>query len=137
MLLRLLMFGSIALFGSTTAMTPDGKVVPPRNYKGSLEEKAQEAIIVFHSSNERGSAVEDLVSKISVPGSNLSQGADAMPLEVLSRKIVGKFAEDVRQWKDDLWAHPCYTDRNMVPHDVRPGGATAGTWASPPNLGDR
>jgi hypothetical protein len=48
-----------------------------------------------------------------------------------------KGAEDVRQWKDDLWMSPYYTDRNMVPHDARPGGAAADTWASPSKLGDR
>ncbi|MHC4078659.1 MAG: DUF2330 domain-containing protein, partial [Planctomycetota bacterium] len=42
---------------------------PPKNYKGSLEEKAQEAIIVFHGSKAAGGAVEDLVLKISVQGS--------------------------------------------------------------------
>ena len=51
-----------------TASTPDGKVVPPKDYKGSLEEKAQEAIIVFHGSGEKADAVEDLVIKISVQG---------------------------------------------------------------------
>jgi hypothetical protein len=48
-----------------------------------------------------------------------------------------KGAEDVRQWKDDLWMSPYYTDRNMVPHDAHPGGAAADTWASPSKLGDR
>jgi hypothetical protein len=28
----------------------DGKLVKPRNYQGSLEEKAQEAIIIFEGS---------------------------------------------------------------------------------------
>jgi hypothetical protein len=48
--------------------SPDGKVVPPRDYKGSLEEKAQEAIIIFHGSSERGKATEDLILKINVEG---------------------------------------------------------------------
>ena len=41
----------------------DGLVVPPRNYQGSLEELAQEAIIIFHSSQEPGEATEDLILK--------------------------------------------------------------------------
>ena len=37
MKLRLVMFGSIALFGSTTTMTPDGKVVPPCKIVGKFD----------------------------------------------------------------------------------------------------
>ncbi len=29
---------------------------------------------------------------------------------------------DVREWADDLWLFPYYTNRNMVPFDARPGG---------------
>ncbi len=47
---------------------PDGIVVPPRDYQGSLEEKAQEAIIIFHGSSEAGKATEDLILKINVAG---------------------------------------------------------------------
>ena len=50
----------------------DGKVVPPRDYKGSLEEKAQEAIIIFHGSEKPGDAVEDLILKITVQGETKS-----------------------------------------------------------------
>ena len=46
----------------------DGKVMPPRNYKGSLEEKAQEAIIVFTPGTAEKSAVQDLIIKIQVEG---------------------------------------------------------------------
>lgn len=51
--------------GSATA---DGKVMPPRDYKGSLEERAQEALIIFHSSVKLGPAQEDLILKIHVAG---------------------------------------------------------------------
>lgn len=61
--------------GSTASTTcnpvsvePDGKVVRPRNYKGSLEESAQEAIIIFDRSNNQGEATEDLILKIQVKG---------------------------------------------------------------------
>ncbi|MDH3584952.1 MAG: DUF2330 domain-containing protein, partial [Phycisphaerae bacterium] len=33
--------------------------------------------------------------------------------------------KDVRQWRDDLWMFPYYTDRRFVPHDARPGGPAA------------
>ncbi len=53
---------------ASRAVFADGKVVPPRNYKGSLEEKSQEAIIIFHSSTKPGNAMEDLILKIRVEG---------------------------------------------------------------------
>ncbi len=43
-------------------------VVPPGQYAGSVEERAQEAILVFHGSETPGGGVEDLVLKISVQG---------------------------------------------------------------------
>jgi hypothetical protein len=51
----------------------DGKMVAPRVYKerpyqGSLQERAQEAIIVFQGSQTRGEAVEDLILKVRVEG---------------------------------------------------------------------
>ena len=39
----------------------------------------------------------------------------------------GMKPEDVRQWSDDLWLFPYYTDRSMVPNEVN------GTSASTPN----
>ena len=41
----------------------DGKVMPQRNDKGSLEEKAQEAIIMFTPGSDGKGAVEDLIIK--------------------------------------------------------------------------
>jgi hypothetical protein len=46
----------------------DGLVIPPRDYQGSLEERAQEAIIIFHGSSEPGKATEELILKIQVHG---------------------------------------------------------------------
>ena len=50
----------------------DGKVVRPINYKGSLEELSQEAIIVFNGSNESNTASQDLVLKIPVSYTHLT-----------------------------------------------------------------
>lgn len=47
----------------------DGLVRPPRDYTGSLEEKAQEAIIVFTPGTEEKSATEEMILKIQVEGS--------------------------------------------------------------------
>lgn len=59
----------------------DGMLRPPRNYVGSLEEQAQEAIIIFHESDRPGEAVEDLILKIRVTakGEALSQFAWIVP----------------------------------------------------------
>jgi len=46
----------------------DGEIVPPRDYKGSLEERAQEAIIIFQGSEQPGEATEDVILKIHVEG---------------------------------------------------------------------
>lgn len=46
----------------------DGFVRPPIDYKGSLEERSQEAIIVFRGGTAKQSAVEDLIIKIRVEG---------------------------------------------------------------------
>ncbi|MEX2188588.1 MAG: DUF2330 domain-containing protein [Pirellulales bacterium] len=56
------------MLASVVPVFGDGKVVRPRNYEGSLEEKSQEAIVVFHGSDEPGGAVEDLILKITVAG---------------------------------------------------------------------
>lgn len=45
----------------------DGLVKGPAKYQGSLEERSQEAIIIFQSSAQ-GDAVEDLILKITVEG---------------------------------------------------------------------
>ena len=57
-----------ALVAPSQVGLADGKVVPPRKYEGSLEEKAQEAIIIFQASKKAGNATEDLILKIRVAG---------------------------------------------------------------------
>ncbi len=47
---------------------PDGKVFRPIDYNGSLEERAQEAILIFHKGTEKKSAVEEMILKIQVEG---------------------------------------------------------------------
>jgi len=51
----------------------DGKMVGPAMYKkvpykGSVEERSQEAIIIFHSGRKAGEATEDMILKVSVQG---------------------------------------------------------------------
>lgn len=63
LLLCTLVFAAIA--GAARA---DGKVFAPVEYKGSLQERAQEAILLFHPGDEKTSATEDMILKIKVDG---------------------------------------------------------------------
>ena len=60
--------GCLVIAISAPLAWADGKLVAPRDYKGSLEEKAQEAILIFHSAAEAGEATEDLILKIQIAG---------------------------------------------------------------------
>ena len=51
-----------------SAAHADGAIFEPAEYKGSIEERSQEAIIIFDKSDEPGGAVEDLILKVSVEG---------------------------------------------------------------------
>lgn len=50
------------------SLGPTARSCPPRDYKGSLEERAQEALIVFHAGDAPGEAQQDLILKIRVSG---------------------------------------------------------------------
>ena len=63
-----LIISLVLILAMTSLVLGDGKVMPPRDYKGSLEEKAQEAIIVFTPGTAEKSAVQDLIIKIQVEG---------------------------------------------------------------------
>lgn len=66
---KLLVLVSLIVFGiNQSQLHADGKVIPPRNYSGSLEERSQEALIIFHSSDQPAQAKEDLILKIQVEG---------------------------------------------------------------------
>jgi hypothetical protein len=67
-----------SLLGHFSALLADGKVIRPRDYHGSLEERSQEAIILFQPGSASISAVEDLIIKISVTG-NTDQFAWVVP----------------------------------------------------------
>jgi hypothetical protein len=74
--MRLLPAAALAALGAALSLppsaAPDGMTVapaaPPGQYAGSVEERAQEAVIVFHGSETAGGATEDLLLKISVQG---------------------------------------------------------------------
>lgn len=54
--------------GIASSAVPDGLVIRPRDYKGSLAEKAQEAVIIFTPGDENRSAKQDIILKIQVTG---------------------------------------------------------------------
>ena len=49
----LVAFGPVVFLTSLPVALADGVLVPPQ-YKGSVQERAQEAIIIFHSSHDGG-----------------------------------------------------------------------------------
>src|SRR4051794_35898977 len=57
----------------------DGMLVAPKDYAGSLEEKAQEAILIFQPGDATHKATEDLILKIRVQG-EVAQFAWVIPL---------------------------------------------------------
>ncbi len=40
-------------------------------------------------------------------------------------RALGLKPKDVREWDNDLWMFPYYTDKKMVPYDARKGGPAA------------
>lgn len=65
-------WAAFVLFSQTAAWA-DGKAIGPamyqgHPYRGSVEEHAQEAVLIFHDSDKPGEAHEDLVLRISVQG---------------------------------------------------------------------
>lgn len=64
----LAVLAGVVVGATSQSVRADGKLVRLRDYHGSLEEQAQEAIIVFHGSEQPGEAVEDLILKITVEG---------------------------------------------------------------------
>ena len=77
---------ALGLAASPAPAWADGKVFPPADYRGSLEERAQEAIIIFHGGEKSGEAVEDLILKISVEGDASSPGSCPFPREPQTAK---------------------------------------------------
>ena len=63
------LFGvALAVTLSTGAARADGTMVAPKGWDGTVEEFAQNAIIIFHASDTPGDATEDLILQIRVKG---------------------------------------------------------------------
>ena len=85
--------------GATPRVRADGMVVAPRDYKGSLEEKAQEALILFHAGDETRPAAEDLILKIRVEGDVASFAwVIALPNEPTTGPEDGKLFEELHRY---------------------------------------
>jgi hypothetical protein len=65
---RCVFWTALALLLAAPSARGDGRVFRPRDYKGSLEERSQEAIIIFNTSEAEGGSSEDLILKIEVAG---------------------------------------------------------------------
>jgi hypothetical protein len=70
---------SVALLWGPETLNADGVVIGHQDYHGSLAERSQEAVIVFHASQRPGDATEDLILKITVEG-DASKFAWVVPL---------------------------------------------------------
>lgn len=64
----ILRFLAVAALTGAGPLFADGYLRPPIAYQGSLQERSQEAIIIFREGTEKKSAVEDLIIKIRVEG---------------------------------------------------------------------
>jgi hypothetical protein len=76
--IRSLVTIAIAACGICEAQA-DGKLVRPRSYEGSLEETAQEAILIFQAGDDTRSAREDMILKVSVKGGALTEFGWVIP----------------------------------------------------------
>ena len=88
----------ISMFPSM--LLADGKVMPPVDYKGSLEEKSQEAIIVFQPGSETKSARQDMILKITVKGESDSF---AWVIRTACRKQLRNFTMPCRGHATHYW----------------------------------
>src|ERR1051325_8416947 len=77
--MRRALVAAVLAAASPVVAPADGKLVRPRAYEGSLEETAQEAIIVFQAGDETHPAHEDLILKVTVQGAAPSGFAWVIP----------------------------------------------------------
>jgi hypothetical protein len=88
------------VLASGASLWGDGKAIGPakylgRPYQGSIEERAQEAILIFHDSEKPGDAKEDLILRVSVEG-EVSHFAWVIPFPAepeVARENVKLFAD--------------------------------------------
>ncbi len=98
--------GSIlALFLAAEQVRGDGKLFRPRGYNGSLEERSQEAIILFRTSEQEGGSFEDLILKIGIKGKN-DQFAWVIPFprEPKVEKEDARLFQELHQYVQDRLA---------------------------------
>ena len=117
----------ICTLGASSPLLADGMAVGPATYKGvpykgSVEERAQEAIIIFHQGQEPGQAREELILRISVQG------------EVENFAWVVPFPNEPKVKKEDARLFEelhNYVEARMVRRAKRPGTKSAGKAARP------
>jgi hypothetical protein len=99
----------------------DGMVVAPKDYRGSLEERAQEALIVFHAGDEAKPATEDLILKIRVEGDASSFAwVVALPSEPTTAPEDGKLFEELHRYVQEQMSRA-----KWARSAERPAGAAA------------
>lgn len=65
---KLLLLPFLFLVTFPPTIFADGMVIPPIQYKGSLNETSQEAILIFHKGTEQQPSSQDMILKITVQG---------------------------------------------------------------------
>ncbi len=104
----------------------DGMLVPPKDYKGSLEERAQEALILFHAGDEKRPATEDLILKIRVEGDAASFAwVVALPDEPTTAPEDGKLFEELHRYVQAQLAR-AKADRSVKSTETKSAPAPAG-----------
>jgi hypothetical protein len=98
----------------------DGMVMGPARYKGSLAERAQEAIIIFNSAPPQREATEDLILKIRVEG-EAAQFAWVVPFP--SQPIVNKAGEKLFK---ELYDYVAYRTRPAKNAEKKGMGGSGG-----------
>ena len=100
----------------------DGIVRPPIAYKGSLEEKSQEAIIVFHGGDGTKSARQDLILKIRVEGT-ADSFAWIVPFPNPPKTAMAdpKLFEEIHQYVQKRKSRSGSSQRGYFPNPSPPG----------------
>lgn len=125
----------VNLFLLPSAVQADGFGRPPKLYKGqpysgSIEERSQEAIIIFHSGEKPGDAREDMILKISVEG-DVDQFAWLVPFPA-EPKTAPEDAQLFREVFDYVEARLEQLSRSRAPKASKSDGATKAAAESEP-----
>lgn len=85
-----------------------------------------------YSAPDRDPFLKDLAYKLSTITKFLQKLHPGERYYLTNIQARGLAPEAVRNWSDDLWLFPYYTDGSFVPFDARPGGPASTAWPNQP-----